>query len=145
MSGNCGARLTRGHAPGTWQVQDKLQIQYERDNARRRVTVTLRGEYQASEILALLERHRVENDWSDARLYDVRSLTGRPTVEELRLFARLDAEHRPHGPEAILTRNPILYGLACTYAALGGSALRIEVFRDPDEAAQWLAAQANKG
>jgi len=122
-----------------------MEIRYELDRPRRHVTVTLRGEYQADEILALLERHRVEDDWSFARFYDVRDLTGRPTVEELRLFAKLDAEHRPHGPEAILTSNPIIYALACTYAALGRSALKIEVFRDPEEAAQWLAAQANDG
>jgi len=122
-----------------------MQIQYERDNVQRRVTVTIRGGYDASEILALLERHRVEDDWSYARLYDVRNLTGRPTVEDLRQFMKLDKQHRPHGPEAILTSNPILYGLACTYAALAQSALKIEVFRDTDEAAQWLAAQAPAG
>jgi hypothetical protein len=118
-----------------------MDIQYERDRAQRRVTVRISGEYQASDILALLERHGVEDDWSWARLYDVRDLTGCPTVEDLRLFSRLDAEHRPHGPEAILTTNPVLYGLACTYAALGRSALRIEVFREASEAAQWLAEQ----
>ena len=123
----------------------RMQIQYERDRALRRVTVTLRGEYQASEILALLERHRVEDDWRDGRLYDVRDLTGRPTVGELRMFSRLDTAHRPHGPVAILTDNPILYGLACTYAALGRSTLKIEVFRDADEAAQWLGNQGNEG
>jgi len=120
-----------------------MEFQYERDRARGLVTVTIRGAYQASEALALLERHRVEDDWSCARLYDVRELTGLPTIGDLRLFNRLDAQHRPHGPEAILTVNPILYGLACTYAALGRSALRIEVFRDADEAAQWLTAQTN--
>jgi hypothetical protein len=107
--------------------------------------VTLRGGYQASEILALLERHRVEDDWSYRRLYDVRGLTGKPTVEELRLFMSLDNQYRPHGPEAILTGDPILYALACTYAALGRSTLSIQVFRDLDEAEQWLAAQANEG
>ncbi len=122
-----------------------MQIEYERDNVRRRVTVTLRGGYEVSEILALLERHRVEDDWSYARLYDVRYLTGRPTVEDLRQFMNIDKQHRPHWPEAILTSSPILYGLACTYAALARSALRIEVFRDTDEAAQWLAAQAPAG
>ena len=122
-----------------------LQVQYERDDARRCVTVRFRGGYEASEILALLERHRIEDDWSYARLYDVRDLTGTPTVQELRMFMKLDAQHRPHGPEAILTNNSILYALACTYAALGQSALRIEVFRDTDEAAGWLMAQTNAG
>jgi hypothetical protein len=122
-----------------------MPFQYERDNVQRRVTVTIRGGYEASEILALFERHRVEDDWSYARLYDVRNLTGRPTVEDLRQFMEIDKQHRPHGPEAILTSSVILYGLACTYAALAQSALRIEVFRDTDEAAQWLAAQGHAG
>ena len=122
-----------------------MDVHYERDDARRRVVVTLRGGYDASAILALLERHRAEDDWSYGRLYDVRGLTGTPTVKELRLFSSLDTQHRPHGPEAILTRDPILYALACTYAALGGSTLSIQVFRESHEAEQWLAAQANKG
>ena len=119
----------------------QIQVQ-QRDHARRRVTVTLRGAYQASDVLVLLERHRVEDDWRDARLYDLRYLTGAPTVEDLRQFMKLDTQHRPHGPEAIVTNDPILYGLACTYAALAQT-LRIEVFRDADEAVQWLAAQTN--
>jgi hypothetical protein len=121
-----------------------MEVQYARDDARRRVRVTLRGGYQASEIFALLERHRAEDDWSYGRLYDVRGLTGKPTVKELRLFMSLDTPHRPHGPEAIVTSDPILYALACTYAALGRSTMNIQVFRDADEAEQWLAARANE-
>ena len=90
-----------------------MQIQYERDNVQRRVTVTT-GAGRSERDLALLERHRVEDDWSYARLYDVRNVTGRPSVEDLRLFMKLNKEHRPHGPEAILTSSPILDGLACT-------------------------------
>lgn len=122
-----------------------MQIQYERDNARHRVTVTLRGAYQASEVLALLERHGAEDDWTYGRLYDARDLRGKPTVDDLRQFIGLDTQHQPHGPEAILTTNPILYSLACLYAALGRSTLKIGVFRDSDEAGQWLSDQANAG
>jgi hypothetical protein len=32
--------------------------------------------------------------------------------------------------------------MACSYAVLGRSTLTIEVFRDRDEADQWLTAQA---
>jgi hypothetical protein len=46
------------------------------------------------------------------------------------------------GPIAILATDPLVYDLACSYAALGRSTLTIEVFRDPDEAEQWLTAQA---
>jgi hypothetical protein len=118
-----------------------MHIHYERDHARRRVTVTVHGEYHASEVLALFERHHVENDWSDARLYDARRLTGQPTLNELRLFIGLDTANRPHGPEAIIVRDSLLYASACQYAVLGQSTLMIEVFRDPDEAERWLMGQ----
>lgn len=53
-----------------------MQVHYERDDTRRRVIVTLKGPYQSSGILALFERHRVEDDWRYQRLYDARGLTG---------------------------------------------------------------------
>jgi hypothetical protein len=122
-----------------------MQIRYERDDTRRRVMVTFQGGYEADEILALFERHRVEDDWSYGRLYDARHLTGTPTIEDLRRFLSLDTEHRPHGPEAILTDDPMLYSVACMYAALGRSALSIQVFRDSGEAEKWLGVQATQG
>jgi hypothetical protein len=48
------------------------------------------------EVLALFERHRVEDDWSCLRLYDARGLTGKPTANELRLLMSLDTAHRSH-------------------------------------------------
>ena len=97
--------------------------------------------YQASDVLVLLERHRIEDDWGDARLYDLRALDG--SADRRRSSAVHEAGHanRPHGPEASSERSD-LYALACTYAALA-QALRIEVFRDAGEAAHWLAAQTN--
>ena len=46
-------------------------------------------------------------------------------------------ESRPRGPVAILTSDPAVYALACTYAALGRSTMTIEVFRDWTEADAW--------
>jgi len=43
----------------------------------------------------------------------------------------------------LLATDPALYGRLCTCAALGRSTtLTIEVFREWDEAEQWLTAQA---
>jgi hypothetical protein len=50
----------------------------------------------------------------------------------------------PRGPVAILATDPILYGRACTYAALRRSSETIEVFRALDEAEPWLTAQLKK-
>ena len=48
----------------------------------------------------------------------------------------------PRGPVALLATDPVIYGRACTYAALTRSTLTVEVFRDLDKAEEWLTAQA---
>jgi hypothetical protein len=49
---------------------------------------------------------------------------------------------RPRGPLAIVATDPVIYGRACTYAALTHVTLTIEVFRDLDKAGEWLTTQA---
>ena len=66
-------------------------------------------------------------------------MTGQPTAADLRqsmsLAERFD---EPRGRVAVVTGDPAMYRLACTYAALGRSIMTMEVFRDLDEANRWL-------
>jgi hypothetical protein len=124
-----------------------MLIRYERDEARRRVVVTVEGAFQTIDMLTVIERQRAEDTRSGGMLLDLRRMTGHPTRADLReLMGQAAAQgpvERPCGPIAILVTDPILYGVACTYAALGHSKLVIEVFRDIDEAALWLAAEGS--
>jgi len=45
----------------------------------------------------------------------------------------------------VLVTDPILYRLACTYAALGRTTVTVQVFRDSDEADLWLAGETSAG
>ena len=81
-------------------------------------------------------------------LYDLRSLKGQPNVADLKGYMERDArrpagETRPRGPVAILTSDQVIFGIACTYAALGRSSMMIEVFRDWADADHWLIAHTN--
>jgi hypothetical protein len=71
-------------------------------------------------------------------------MTGKPTLADLRHFMRQDAQPRPEagrrGPVAVLAINSLVYILACSSAALAGSAMRIRLFRDFDEADTRLTA-----
>jgi hypothetical protein len=126
-----------------------MSIHYERDDARRRVVVTIQGTVEPDDALAIIERQRVDDAWSYGLLYDLRHMTERLPLAELRqMLSRGGASRpteRPRGPIAVVATDPIVYGMACSYAALGRGTLTIEVFRDWDEAEQWLAAQSNKG
>jgi hypothetical protein len=120
-----------------------MAFRYERDDARRRIVVTVEGAFQTSAMLAVIERQRADGAWSHGMLYDLRQTTEYPTVAELRaLMAEASTRRQaepPRGPVAILTTDPVMYGIACAYAALGYGKLTIRVFRDFGEADLWLA------
>ena len=122
-----------------------MPIDYERDDVNRRVLITFQGEFHAPDVFAVIARYHAEDTWSYGLIWDTRRLTGTPTLADLRQFIRQDAQDRPgagtRGPVAILATNPFVYGLACSYAALGRSKMTIGVFRDVEEADAWLTAQ----
>jgi hypothetical protein len=99
-------------------------------------------------MLTVIARQRAEDTWSYGLLYDLRRMTGHATVADLRDIMGQAAVQRPNerrrGPVALLVTDPTLYGLACTYAALGRGKLTIQVFRDVDEADRWLATATSE-
>jgi hypothetical protein len=128
----------------------RMPIQYERDDVRRRVVITFPGVYHAADAVAAIERHHAEGVWSYGVLYDLRILRGHPALADLKAHMAQDAqppsgEGQSRGPVAIVTTDPIVYGSACTYAALGRStSMTIEVFHDWTEAEGWLAANTSE-
>jgi hypothetical protein len=120
-----------------------MTIRYERDDARRRVVVTIAAPFAIEDFLAVIERQRGDNAGAYGILYDLRAMTGAPSLADLGQAMNQAAQtHRLRGPIAILATDPEVYGGARAYAALGHPTLTVGVFRDWDEAEQWLTAQA---
>ena len=116
-----------------------MPVRYERDDARRRIVVTMQGPYALPDFLAVIERQQVDHAWAYRALYDLRGMTGHPTSADLRQSMSLAAQaDQPRGRVAVVTADPVMYRRACTYAALGRSMMTMEVFRDVDEAERWL-------
>ena len=121
-----------------------MPIRYQRDDVRRRVMLTVEGPFAVADFLAVMERQRDDGAWTYGMLSDLRGMTGEPAIDDLRQFLSEAARTtEPRGPVALLATDPVIYGRACTYAALTRSTLTIAVFRDRGEAEQWLTAQAN--
>ena|ERR1700687_6091714 len=121
-----------------------MPIHYERDDVRRRVVVTVQGPFAVADFLAVMERQRADGAWTYGMLSDLRGMTGEPAIDDLRQFLSEAARTtEPRGPVALLATDPVIYGRACTYAALTRSTLTVEVFRDLDKAEEWLTAQSN--
>jgi hypothetical protein len=114
---------------------------YERDDAHKLIKVTFRGPYRANDGVEILERQRVEDVGTYRILYDLRDMTGQPSLDDLRMFMSLEPtcpDGRPRGPVAIIVIDPTLYNMSCIYAAMGKPKFTMNVFRDPTEAEQWL-------
>ena len=122
-----------------------MPIRYERDNASRRVLVTVEGGCQTDDVLAIVARRRADGTWTFGTLCDLRNMTERPTLVDLRQIASeaaaRESDEGARGPVALLATEGAPYAMACMYAALQQSTLTIEVFRALDEAEHWLAGQ----
>ena len=124
-----------------------MPIRYEREDGRRCVRLTVEGAFQMDDVSAVSSRRRDDGTWAYGTILDLRSMTERPTVSDLREVASNVITRESHegrrGPVAILATEPAHYSLACAYAALRGSSQTIEVFRDVNEADKWLTVQLN--
>jgi hypothetical protein len=61
-----------------------MPVRYERDDALRRVVVTVDGALRKSDMLTVIARQRAEDTWSYGTLFDLRRVTEHPTITDLR-------------------------------------------------------------
>jgi hypothetical protein len=123
-----------------------MPTSYQRDDARRRIDVTVEGDVSAREALDIVSRQLADGAWSYSILYDARNDTSQPSTADVRAMVeyvgRCIAQYGPRGPVAIVTRAPSNYGMARMYSTLGEPVkLTVEVFREIEEAEAWLVSQ----
>jgi hypothetical protein len=117
---------------------------YVRDDARRRILITMRQLLPTGSLLVMVNRQLTEGTWTYGTRYDLRAVHDAPPRVEAIVAARhvgglIDA-HGPRGPVAIVTRAIEMVAAAQAYAsdsALGGNP--VEVFLNLDDADYWLA------
>jgi hypothetical protein len=122
-------------------IPHPVPVRYQRDDSRHRAVITITGPFNVSEVRACMEQHRAEGAWSYGVLYDLRHMTSEPTRETLGEFAALTKPRPgepPRGPVAVVSTNPVMYGLACLYAAMVKAHATVSIFRDRAEADTWL-------
>jgi hypothetical protein len=118
---------------------------YNRDDARRRVTVVARDELTRDDFMAILDRQVSENTWSYAVLYDLRDMSHAVVPADVDAIAarvyRYLMVHGARGPVAVVTTAFEVIGATRSYA-LGATRAGVEVqlFWDVPEAERWLEA-----
>ena len=71
-----------------------MSIRYERDDARRRVVISMQGPFEPADFLAVIERWRGEDVGACGMLYDLRGMTGELTIATLNFSARAASSSR---------------------------------------------------
>jgi hypothetical protein len=131
---------------GRGSEPERMPFSYLRDDTRRRVVVTMGGPFNTAVFQAVSELHSPDT-WRYGMLFDLRGMTGEPSIDELRQIMSQSAARQPgtgaRGPVAILAIDPVLYSRMCTYATLRRATLTIEVFCFLDQAEEWLSRQLN--
>jgi hypothetical protein len=121
-------------------------VTYARDDVHRRIVVTITGEAHTADVLGVIERQVADDAWQYGMLYDSREDTSAPSSADLRAVVDVVGRHiaqlGPRGPVAIVTSQPMNYGMARMYSTLGEPVhINVEVFRELADAEAWLDAQ----
>jgi hypothetical protein len=119
-----------------------MPIQYVRDDARKRIRVTLLGSITVPELIEVAERQAAEGTWSYGILYDTRPQTNpdsagnaTPALDNVRELTKV---HGPRGPVAIVARSAGIVANAQMFTVWSADVLVMEVFWDVGEAERWL-------
>jgi hypothetical protein len=118
-----------------------MPIQYERDDAERRIKLTITDPFTVAELIAAIERQLAEGAWRYGLLVDARAMLAARPPGDTSLLSRvgeLVAAHGPRGPIAVITREPGTIATTQRYIFFSEGMEPIEVFWDLADAQQWL-------
>jgi hypothetical protein len=118
-------------------------IEYVRDDAHHRISVTVRGRPTRLAIESVLEQQVLEGAWGYGTLWDVREMDEPIPWADVELLARrvsdFTAQLGRRGPVAVVARELRVIGTAHMYAYRAAPArLLVRTFHDVADAEQWL-------
>jgi hypothetical protein len=117
---------------------------YVRDDARRRIRITVHEPLTAEELIGIVDRQAEEGTWTYGMLYDMRALQHPSAKEDIVTVSSRVQGHianlGPRGPVALVTRAFGVVGAGQIYAAESQTrGFNVQVFWDVDDAEEWLA------
>jgi hypothetical protein len=125
-----------------------MPIHYVRDDARRRIRVTITDPFTLADLVASVERQLADGAWRYGLLVDSRGSVGGLGPADTRSFVssvrELIAANGPRGPIAIAARESGPITGVQRYIFVSEKAESIEVFWDIDDAQQWLDEQLER-
>ena len=125
-----------------------MPLTYERDDRRRRITLTAVGTVTLEESMTTLERKAQDDAWDYATVYDGRDRDGSfDSTEIVHLVSRiavLSKQYGPAGPLAIVRVEEAGLGTGRMFEIFSNESGRlVGVFRTVPDAERWLDGLAD--
>jgi hypothetical protein len=119
-----------------------MPIQYTRDDAKRRIRLTLTNPITVADLIASVERQLASGGWPYGSLVEARAPFSPQSPRDMRAFSsrvsELVATHGQRGPIAIIAKDAGAVATAQIYVLFGGKTESVEVFWDLDDGQHWL-------
>jgi len=124
-----------------------MPFTYFRDDARRRIRITLTDPLRVADMTLSLDRQLTEGTWDYGVLLDGRAIAAGVPSSDIQSFLsqvrELIAKHGPRGPVAFVATQSAAIGSAQRYLLFGGGAAEsFEIFWAIDDANRWLDEQS---
>jgi len=130
------------------QDNTPMPLDFEHDDQRRLVTITVTEPYSPEDLVAAIERLAHEDLWEYAAFYDLRGTTRLPNEGDLEQIAdRVKAvgSGRERGPVGIAIRaQPALFLASLTYTHLTKEFMVVEVLLTSAQVDAWMARNAQR-
>jgi len=125
-----------------------MPLDFDRDDRRRLVTMTLTEPYSADDLVEAIERLAHEDVWGYAAFYDLRGITRLPAEVDLEQIAdRVKAVGGgdQRGPVGIAIRaQPALFLASLTYSHLTKEFMAVEVLLTAAQVDAWMVRNAQR-
>jgi hypothetical protein len=120
-----------------------MPVQYVRDDAKRRITLTVSDPLTVEERIAAVEHQLADGAWGYGLIIDARSMASfTPKLTEMQAaasrLAELVAVHGPRGPVALVSRQSSVIGASAMHNSLGVRTPGVQVFWDMEDAHRFL-------
>jgi hypothetical protein len=123
-----------------------MPIDYQRDDRRRLITVTLIEPFSFDELLSQTDRQWAEGTWEYAVLYDGRAsqrISPPDELERLVEHTRILGGGRPRGPVGVaIPPRPEMFRSGLQLAKLSGPRRDLEILLNDAQVEAWIARHA---
>jgi hypothetical protein len=123
-----------------------MPIDYERDDGRRLITVTLTDPFSFDQLLGQTSRQWAEHTWEYAVLYDsrgTRQVTPASEFQQLLNHTQVVGGGRPRGPVGVaILAQPEVFRHGLQLAQLPGPLRDIEILLNDAQIEAWLTRHA---